>query len=130
MQKSDVNLIIISVTVVAVLFAILYFFHKKDMDAIDNNLATTTGIIIDNNKEAKGSWGVRVKYEVNGICYVRHFDSTEWCQFEKCVGDSVKVEYSAEDPNIARIINRLGKTQYPSSKIGNQDYTVECIETF
>jgi hypothetical protein len=108
------------------LFSWIFYSHKKGKNEIDKHYANTLGVIVENNKEAHSSWNVKVKYKVNGICYAHHFSSTDWCQEGRCLGDSVKIEYSSRNPNIARIVEPDGERWYPSSKIGEQDYTVDC----
>ena len=129
-SKSDSIKLAIYITIFAGIFIVLIFIHNRNVDEIESNYASTKGIIVKNMLEAKGSWGVKVKYEVNGVCYVRNFDGTFWCSNNSCLGDSIKVEFNAEDPNVSRIVRDNGETLYPSMKVGEQDYQVSCDTVF
>lgn len=124
--KSDIFLIIGMIIFMLLFFWWMFNSYRTKKNVIDDNLAPTVGVIISNTKEAKGSWGVKVVYKVEGICYARNFSSTEWCQNGSCIGDSINIEYSSENPNISRLIRDNGKTQYPSFKLGKQVYTIDC----
>jgi hypothetical protein len=126
MPKSDVYKITAMVIFVILLFSWMFYSHKKEKNKIDQHYANTMGVIVENEIEAHSSWRVKVKYKVRDTCYARNFDSTTWCQEGRCLGDSVKIEYSSRNPNIARIVEPDGERWYPSSKIGEQDYTVDC----
>jgi hypothetical protein len=126
MPKSDVYKITAMVIFVVLLFSWMFYSHKKEKNEIDQHYANTMGVIVENVEGPNSGWDVKVKYKVNGICYAHHFSSTDWCQEGRCLGDSVKIEYSSRNPNIARIVEPDGERWYPSSKIGDQDYTVDC----
>lgn len=120
------------ITIIAFIIFLIWIFtnHNKNIAEIESNYASTKGIIVKNMLEAKGSWGVKVKYEVNGVCYVRNFDGTFWCSNNSCLGDSIKVEFNAKDPNVSRIVRDNGEILYPSMKVGEQDYQVSCDTVF
>jgi len=118
--------VLIVATLLFLLFGWMFIRHQNKQHEIDKNYASTMGIIIKNEIEAKGDWGVSIKYKVKNKCYIRNFSSTTWCQEGSCIGDTVKIEYSSKDPNIVRLVRNNDKIQYPSFKLGEQDYTIDC----
>ena len=102
-----------------------HIFYSKQEKELEANLSKTKGIIVRNYKDANSSWMVEVHYSVNGLCYYHNFYSA-WSNSNRCIGDSLVIEYSSIDPNNARAISPKGKHLYPGTKIGKQDYTVDC----
>lgn len=126
----DIIIFIITVILVACFFIWRFYEHNANKNKIESNYAYTFGIIVENMLEANNSWGIKVKYEANGVCYVRNYDATFWCQNNDCLNDTIKVEYSAKDPNISRIVKAEGEIIYPTTKLGSQNYQINCDTIF
>lgn len=127
MPKSDYFLVGSVILFLVIVFGGLYFFFGKQKNELEENLTSTYGTITRSYKVANGAWHVKVRYRVDGTCYEHGFRST-WCCHNRCKGDSLKIEYSSKDPNIARAISPSGKVLYPGTKVGKQDYAVDCDE--
>ena len=126
----DFIIFIITLIIVTIFFIWQYYDHTQEKDEIDSNLKTTYGKIVRNYKQANSSWGVKILYKANRKCYLRGFSSTFWCQNEECLGDSIKIEYSAVNPNNSRAVRKNGEVLYPAMKLGEQNYRINCDTTF
>lgn len=130
MDKREKKYALIYLSVFLIIMGILLVIHLNHKDEINANLEITTGIIVRNFKGAKGSWTTEVKYKINNACYLHGFSSTFWCQDEECLGDSIIIEYSSKNPNIARAVRKNGEVLYPAMKLGEQNYQINCDTVF